>query len=555
MDVARYRANPTVPKPSQPPSNSSKPERNSGRAAAPDDEVVRVVRRRSRAAAEGGSAGSGGAQRAPRSRVKRGLFAGLIVVIAVAVIAGGGAAWGLWSFARIDRVKVSLADVEAPSKPINILIVGSDSRAKITKSDPGAAGMIGKGAPTGQRSDSLMIARLNPKSDRIDLLSIPRDLWVPISGTTKTQRINTAYSRSAQTVVDTIQDNLGIPIHHFVEVDFSGFRSLIDALDGVPMYFSHPVRDKNSGLVIKERGCQVLRGEQGLAFARSRHLQWYNGSKWVSDPTADYGRMTRQQILTRAAMDKAQTLGLNNVRKLKSLVDAGVDSVRLDDKWGASDLLALARRLSSFDPERLQTHSLPTSSHRTSGGAAVEYLDEGIAQPILDIFRGTATETSAPVTTTTVPPAAPEDVTVEVRNVSAADGEGRRVSYVLSAGGFNISDVGNGTGTLERSTVTYGKGQKSLAKLAARWISAEPKLVEDKTMPPGKVIVSLGSDFKHIAEPEETSAPSNTEGGAGSSGSGGSKTEGTESTSVPTTTAPPQPGWTPGVAPEGTVCR
>ncbi len=477
-------------------------------------------------------------------------------VLAIAVILGGGAAWGFWSFARIDRVDVNLADVQAPSKPINILIVGSDSRAKITSSDPGADGMIGKGSPTGQRSDSLMIARVDQQSDRIDLLSIPRDLWVPIAGTSKTQRINTAYSRSAQTVVDTIQDNLGIPIHHFVEVDFSGFRSLIDALDGVPMYFSHPVRDKHSGLAITERGCQVLNGEQGLAFARSRHLEWRNGSRWVSDPSADYGRMTRQQILTRAALDKSQTLGLNNVRKLKALVDAAADSVKLDDKWGAGDLLSFGRRLSSFDPERLQTHSLPTSSHRTSGGAQVEYLDEEAAQPILDIFNGLSK--ASPVTTTTVPPVAPENVTVEVRNVSAADGEGRRVSYVLSDGGFHISDVGNGTGTLSRSTVAYRKGQKSLAELTASWLSAAPKLVEDSTLPAGKVVVSLGSDFEHISKPEKASDATSGSGtesvDAGASGGGGTSSESTTTTST-TTTAPPQPGWTPGVAPEGTTCR
>ncbi|HTN99688.1 MAG TPA: LCP family protein, partial [Microthrixaceae bacterium] len=483
-----------------------------------------------------------------------------MAVLAIAVILGGGAAWGFWSFARIDRVDVNLAEVEAPSKPINVLVVGSDSRAKVTSSDPGAKGMIGKGSPGGQRSDSLMIARIDQKSDRIDLLSIPRDLWVPISGTSKEQRINTAYSRSAQTVVDTIQDNLNIPIHHFVEVDFGGFRSLIDALDGVPMYFSHPVRDKHSGLTIPERGCHVLDGEQGLAFARSRHLEWKDGSKWVSDPSSDYGRMTRQQVLTRAALEKAQTLGLNNVRKLKALVDAAIGSVRLDGKWGASDLISMGRQLSNFDPERLQTHSLPTTGKKTSGGALVEYLNEEEAIPVLDIFRGVTS--APPVTTTTVPPVGPSDVTVDVVNASAPKGEGRRVSYVLSDGGFNISGVGNGTAAQERSTITYGNGQKDLAKLVAGWISPAPKLVEDKSLPVGKVVVSLGSDFEHVAKPENLPAsgahvsPPKGSGSesAGSSASTGS-TDGQPSEAAPTattTTTTTQPGWTPGVAPRGT---
>jgi LCP family protein required for cell wall assembly len=465
-------------------------------------------------------------------------------VVAVAVVLGGGAAWGLWSFSKIKRVDLDLEQAEAATEPINVLVVGSDSRAEITEDDPGAGGMLGDEAPTGQRSDSLMIARIDPTSDRIDLLSIPRDLWVTIPGQEGEHRINTAYQQSAQTVVDTVQSVLGIPVNHFVEVDFSGFQSLIEALGGVPMYFDHPVRDKNSGLNIETKGCHVLDGQQGLAFARSRHLEWSNGVKWSSDPTGDLGRMTRQQLLTRAAMAKAQTLGLNNVGTLKSLVDAGIGSVQLDDTFGTGDLIDLGKRLSSFDPEHMQTHSLPVVAHETSGGAAVVLLDQVAAQPTLDIFRGAAT--AAPVTTTTAPPPSEDEVTVEVVNATGVEGEARRVSFVLTDGGFVPGEVLPSDGTEARSEIRYAKGQQRMAELVAGWLSATPELVEDADVPSGTVSVILGTDFDRVAEPDEAPATTTTAAPEASVDPA--------APTVPETTTTTQPGWQPGVPPEGTSC-
>lgn len=209
-----------------------------------EPELEPVVRRRRRQASEDahetdGSRSADGAQateRAGRSLRFKVLVGVLAVLVLAAAAVGASVLWGVWSISKIDRVDVALSEVKAPTEPFNVLVVGSDSREKISKNDPSASGMLGKDAPPGQRSDSLMVARIDLENERIDLLSIPRDLWVPISGKDKEQRINTAYLVSAQTTVDTIEKQLGIPINHFAEVDFSGFRALVDALGGVPMY-------------------------------------------------------------------------------------------------------------------------------------------------------------------------------------------------------------------------------------------------------------------------------------------------------------------------------
>lgn len=425
----------------------------------------------------------------------------MLVALAL-VIGGAGAAWGLWSFARINRVDLELAEAEN-AEPRNFLVVGSDSRDGISSDDPDAAVMVGGDLPGGQRADSLMVVRVDPRAERVDLLSVPRDLWVELGPDGKHQRINAAYSRSAQDVVDVVQHTLGIPIHHFVEVDFRGFQSLVDALGGVPMYFEHAVRDRSSGLEIPQRGCAVLDGYQGLAFARARHLEWNDDGVWHSDPTGDLGRATRQQLLTRAAMARAQSMGIGDVGKLRRLVEA----------------------------------------HTTDGGASVVLLDEVAAEPVLRIFRGDTS--SAPVTTTTAPPPEPGQIVVDVHNGSGVDGEARRVSWVLDSGGFGIGEVATATGSWDRTTIAHAPGGEEMARLVGRWLTPAPELVEDDELAAGTVRVTIGADFEHVVEP-------GSEADAGDDGSTGA--EAPSAPSTPSTTTTTQPGWVPGTPPAGVSC-
>jgi LCP family protein required for cell wall assembly len=496
----------------------------------PVEDQQRVVRRRR-------------AEAAPSNRTwpKRLLIGGLAVVVVVGLVAVAGAAWGFWSFSQLRRENLNLAEA-ADAAPQNYLVIGSDSREGIKKG-AGSGAMLDGPIPAGRRSDSIAIMRVDPAKSHIDMLSIPRDLWLPIAGTGHEQRINTAYGTSTQTLVDTIQQDLGIPVNHFVEVDFVGFQDLMQTIGGVPMYFDHPVRDRNSGLRVPQKGCTVLDGYQGLAFARSRHLEWNNGTRWVSDPTADLGRMTRQQILARAALSKVRKLGLNDIGKVKGLVDAGVNSVKLDDGIGVSEILDLARQFSDFDPQKLQTHSLPVVPHTTDGGAAVLLLDQAAAQPTLDLFRG-AKATS--VTTTTVPPASPSDVTVSVSNHTSKQGEARRVSYVLSSGGFGVGTVDSSTELAAATVVRYPAGSEGMGRLVAAWIGPEPQLKEDTQLPPGHVVVDIGSDFARVGEPAKTAGgtTSSTVVGAAATGS-----------AAPATTTTTEPGWTPGTPPAGVTCH
>src|SRR5690606_36675079 len=90
---------------------------------------------------------------------------------------------------------------------------------------------------SGQRSDALMVVRVDPRAETVVVVSFPRDLLVEIAGTGSRAKINAAYNGGAQRVVDTIQSNFGIEVHHVLEVGFPGFREIVDALGGVRLHF------------------------------------------------------------------------------------------------------------------------------------------------------------------------------------------------------------------------------------------------------------------------------------------------------------------------------
>lgn len=305
---------------------------------------------------------------------------------------------------RISDLETVLAEVpDADDESIeypaeNYLLVGSDTREGV---DPDSEdfGVIGdESAVGGRRSDTIMILRQEHNGGAA-LMSLPRDLWVEIAGTGRSNRINTAYNEGPEQLVATVADALDLPIHHYVEVDFFGFKDIIDRLGGVEVCVGFAARDVKSGLSLNP-GCQQLDGVQALAFARSRTYEEWNGTDWQLDPRADLGRIERQQLFMRAAVDGA-------LRKLRSspfgsgdTIAAVVDSVRIDE---GLDPIRAGEALRNAAEEGLRTYALPVVND-TVGDAAVLRLGEG-ADSVLAYFRGDAPAPAEFETGATVPEA------------------------------------------------------------------------------------------------------------------------------------------------------
>jgi LCP family protein required for cell wall assembly len=174
----------------------------------------------------------------------------------------------------------------------NFLITGADNNACVDPSSPYAPA-FGDRSSLGERSDTIMMWRVNPSTSQVAVLSFPRDLFVNIAGSSRKGRINEAYERdNPQKLIDTIYQNFGIVTDHFVQVDFCAFQTLVDAVDGVSVPFATPVRDPNTGLNVPEAGCYTFTGDHALAYARSRKLEYLDANgEWKRDPTSDLGRI------------------------------------------------------------------------------------------------------------------------------------------------------------------------------------------------------------------------------------------------------------------------
>ena len=141
---------------------------------------------------------------------------------------------------EIATTALSPADAEFE----NYLFVGSDSRVGADPSDADYGNVGDAGDIGGQRSDTLMVLHYVKRTGTVSLMSIPRDLWVAIGNGENEQRINTAYQEGTDVLVRTVQRALNIPIHHYVEIDFQGFKRIVEAVGGVNVCVEYPSRDK-----------------------------------------------------------------------------------------------------------------------------------------------------------------------------------------------------------------------------------------------------------------------------------------------------------------------
>lgn len=455
----------------------------------------------------------------PPKRWPRRLLIGLNIFVALCLLlAGGGFAYLKWRFGQIHHVTIgSLTPHDSSGSPLNVLMVGSDTRSDITsaadKAAFGSSNQVG-----GQRSDTIMILHVDPKQKKAAILSIPRDLWVPIAGKGYSERINTAYDTGPDLLVQTIQQALGIQINHYISVDFVGFRGIVDTVGGVNVYFPAPARDSYSGLNITQSGCLKLNGNQALQFVRARHYEYYEAGRWHEDPTADLGRIQRQQDFMRRILKKSISSGLTNPLQLNALVSNGVKYVTIDKGLTPGTLLNLGSKFHSLSPDTVDMLTLPTTigTERVGGSvASVLFLQQPDAAQVLARFNSNANPAS--VRSGTPKPSVPTDVvpnqvTVRVLNGNGYSGEAGKVSTALSGVGYIVGGIGDADSfRYQRSVITYGPNQQDKAQLLQASLVAGAQLKEDIGLRGVDLVLTVGSDYGGVQNPTSgQSAPSST---------------------------------------------
>ena len=329
-------------------------------------------------------------------------------------------------------------------------------------------------------------------------------------------------------LIDTIAQNFGIDINHYVEIDFTGFQRLVAAVGGVPIYLDTQYRDPHAGLEPIGPGCVTLDGPTALEFARSRRLQYRDADgDWQSDPSGDLGRIGRQQLFIRKALEQVFDLNpFTSPGTLVRLLDVAVDSVKVDAGLSTDDLRSLAERFRSFDPSGIENYSVTVGDERGPGGAAwLRVVDDANTQATINTFRG------LPPGTVT-----PGQVTVQVQNGTGVQRQAADTAEALTAVGFTAEILGDAEEQPAATTVRYVPGSEESARLVARHLTSKAGYEVDPDLDAGVVRLVTGPDFSTVIRtpwPEDAVLAPTTTTSTTAPGAGGT---GTTPTTEPSTT-------------------
>ena len=289
----------------------------------------------------------------------------------------------------------------------NFLLTGSDNGSCVDPNSP-YAGAFGDRTGFGERSDTIMIIRVDPKDNRAAFLSFPRDLWVKIAGSTRTNRINTAFDRkNPNKLVDTIYQNFGISIDHYVNIDFCAFKEIVNAVGGVSIPFLYETRDKKTGLYVPAPSCFEFSGDHALAYVRSRSgYSYFDPAKndWIKDGTGDLGRISRQQDFIRRAMQRALDKGSSSPTVANKLLNAALKNVITDDQLTPISMLQLAQAMRDLNTSKIPTYTIAASGEMIGDQAVlVPRIQNDTMREILALFQGKAS-LATPGSATDAPP-------------------------------------------------------------------------------------------------------------------------------------------------------
>lgn len=285
----------------------------------------------------------------PKRAFRRWLIVLGVLVTALVVGFASVVVWGVGQLNAVKRepgllppeASTTTNTTDLDDQPLNFLLLGSDSRGD----DRG-------------RSDVMMLVHADPSRDRLYLISLPRDLWVPIPGH-GTNKINAAYAfGGAPLAVRTVENLLKIHIDHVALTDFEGFFNLIDDLGGVQVFNENA--SENDGVVFP-RGDLKLTGQTALLYVRERY----------DLPRGDFDRAERQRLVIKAIVDKlASSKTLTDPSKLLAVIGRLSKSVTLDDSLTNKRIIALVQTLQLTSDQVIDQFQVPVAGFGTSAAGA-----------------------------------------------------------------------------------------------------------------------------------------------------------------------------------------
>jgi LCP family protein required for cell wall assembly len=460
-------------------------------------------------------------QRVKRSR-KKIVLVSLATVFVVIVAAVAGDYWYINHL--IHHVNIPDETTKTYDNTENILLVGSTTRCGL-KVQNKAYGLCSEGV-TGVNSDVVMILHLNLTTNQVSVLSLPRDLFVPNARVDGANKIDAALYNGPDQLVKAIQEDFGIPINHYVELNFDTFADVVNVLGGIKMYFPMSVFDAYSGLYVRTPGCIQLNGTRALQVVRARHLQIrYPGDStnyrtWPQEALSDLARIRRDHEFLKVLADAVKAKGIANPLTDQRLATSVARYLTVDQGLTTETLLGLAEHFHGVSVATVPELTVPVVLVETPNGylyqgyyyGDVEFpIEPGVTQTVdrfLDVGAdiNTMDGKSLPASST---------ITVSVLNGTGVANQQHVVAAGLRRRGFIVHGVGTATPFGVREETVVYHANNSAASLAAaqtvlHTIEGPAVMALGRTTAGADVTVLTGSDVSVIAPAHKTTTTTTT---------------------------------------------
>jgi polyisoprenyl-teichoic acid--peptidoglycan teichoic acid transferase len=363
------------------------------------------------------------------------------------------------------------------SERVTVLLLGIDQRPD---EDPATT-----------RTDTMMLLTLDPRSNTAGMMSIPRDLYVPLPDR-GLDRINAAHVYGgAEYAMRAVEYNLGTPVNHYVRVNFNALTSIIDLLGGVEVYNERDIDDplypdNNYGYepFKLKAGWHTLDGATALKYARTRHGD------------SDFYRIRRQQQVIMALREKflgsdAITKVLPNLPAIVQTLDASVATDLSNVEL--VQLILLAKDIPKERIARVAIDETAISPFTTpNGGQVVVPIRERLAELKETWLNPVAAADK------------PETGTVVIQNGTQTRGLAARAQTLLAGKGYTIAGIGDAPETAAKTVVVDKTGKRQLAAKLALDLGLKNVVVIVSPEPgsPADIVLVLGDDFAALPEPK-----------------------------------------------------
>ncbi len=377
----------------------------------------------------------------------------------VLLVAGGG--WALTSYVNSHVGRVDAGTAGTPSSgPLNILLAGVDLRSGLSRAEQLR---LHVGRAVSSNSDTMMIVHVRADHSSVSVVSLPRDSWVRIPGHGM-NKINSAFGLGGpKLMVRTVEQDTGLTINDYVEVNFPGFVKVVNALGGVNICLPFAVNDSYSGLHMSA-GMHHVHGITALKFVRDRH----------SFALSDLARISDQQQLLASLLSEAVSSGtLANPIRLSSFLSAATAAVKVDQRLS---ITSLADQLRGISPSHVTFTTVPlanTNYTTPTGQSAVLWDSSAAAKLFASLKADKPPVQKAPQRghqVTRRPGLKRSQVSVDVYNGTMIGGLSAGTGAQLGQLGFKVHGAGLSwsSSSVTQTTIQYPAGMRAAARLVRK---------------------------------------------------------------------------------------